>query len=448
MGVWERVRGWEGNGHRAEVAVLGAGWVAQGLVHRLERSPGMRPSLVLNRTVERAVHAYERVGVARGDILVSDDATRLSEAIAAGRPAVSQAAEVVADLPMIDVVIEATGSLDHAATVMLAALRSGKDVVSINAEVDATVGFLLHDVAHQSGAVYTISDGDQPGVLLRQAAFVEGMGFSVTAAVNCKRHLDLRQNPQTSAPYAARDGTSPAMTTATGDGTKMQIENAVVANVLGLPPDCRGMHGVPTTLDRALDDVLEAISRRGVVEYTLGGDFGAGVFVIGSTDEAELLARSMQFYKMGTGPDFLFFRPFHLVHLEVPVTVAQVVLDRLPVGRPSGPPVAEVVAVAKRDLAAGERLDGIGGFTCYGLIDTVAGAEGLLPIGLAEHARLSRPIPEDQPVPLDAVELEPSAPIVELRRRQDSLVAAATGAGADKGAATGVPAAPAPASAV
>jgi predicted homoserine dehydrogenase-like protein len=310
----------------------------------------------------------------------------------------------------------------HGATVMLSCLEAGKDVVSVNAEVDAAIGHFLHHVAKERSAVYTISDGDQPGGLLRQIELAEGMGFEVVAAVNCKRHLDVRQTPATSAPYAERDGTSPAVTTSAGDGTKMQIECAVVANVAELPPDRRGMHGVPTTLERALHDVLAAVSRRGVVEYTLGGDFGAGVFVIARAPEHDLVQRPLRFFKMGDGPDYLFFRPYTLVQFEMPITIADVVLDREALGVPSGPPVAEVVAVAKRDLVAGEALDGIGGFTCYGQIDTVDGAAGLLPIALAHHARLRDPVRQDHPVSMDAVELDEEAAIVTLRRRQDRLL--------------------------
>lgn len=422
MSVWGRLRRLESEGRPAQVAVAGAGYVGQGLVHRLERTPGLRAALVVNRTVSAGVEAYERVGHDRRHVVVSDEPGELVAAIDGFRPAVTSAAEILPALKEIDVVVEATGAIDHGATVMLACLEAGQDVVSINAEVDATIGHLLHHVAKEGDAVYTISDGDQPGGLLRQIELAEGMGFDVVAAVNCKRHLDVRQTPATSAAYAKRDGTSPAVTTSAGDGTKMQIECAVVANVAGLPPDRRGMHGVPTTLEHALHDVLAAVSRRGVVEHTLGGDFGAGVFVIAHAPEHDLVQRPLRFFKMGDGPDYLFFRPNTLVQFEMPITVADVVLDRQPLGVPSGPPVAEVVAVAKRDLVAGEALDGIGGFTCYGQIDTVDRAAGLLPIAFAEHARLRAPVGEDEPVSLDAVELDEEAPIVTLRRRQDQLL--------------------------
>lgn len=421
MSLWSRLRRLEAEGRPAGVAVVGAGYVGTGLVHRLERTPGLRAALVVSRTVGRAVEAYQRLGHAPERIVVSDDPDVLASAVADGRPAVTSSPEVVPALDAVDVVAEVTGALDHGATAALECLRGGKSVVSINVAVDATIGHLLHQAAAEHGAVYTISDGDQPGELLRQIDFVEGMGFDLVAAVNCKRHLDVHQTPATSAAYAARDGTSLSLTTSAGDGTTMQLECAVVANVTGLVPDRRGMHGVPTTLDGALKDVLGAVSRRGVVEHTLGGDFGAGVLVIGHAPEHELVERQLRFFKLGDGPDYLFYRPYTLVHFEMPMGIAEVVLDGQALAVPSGPRVADVIAVAKSDLDAGQALDGVGGFTCYGHIDTVERSSGLLPVGLAGHARLLGPVGQDEPISYEDVELDEEAPIVVLRRRQDAL---------------------------
>lgn len=406
----------------ANVAIVGAGYVGRGLLHRIEASPGMRPALVVNRTSSAGVAAYVDAGYEAADVTASDDPVQLATAVGERRPAVSSSLEALTAVAGVDIVVEATGALDFGADAIMRALRAGTDVVSINAEVDATVGHLLHRTARETGAVYTFCDGDQPGVMMRQMQFVEGMGFEVLGAVNCKRHLDVSQTPESGTGYASRDGTSPAVTTSAGDGTKMQIENAVVANVRGFLPDRRGMHGVRTTMEHALRDVLATVSVRPFVDYTLGGDFGAGVFVVARSDEPERVGRYMRFFKMGDGPEYLFFRPYHLVHLEMPITIAEVVLDRVPLGAPSAPPVAEVVAVAKRDLRAGEALDGIGGYTCYGQIDTVAGAGGLLPIGLAAHARVTRPVRRHEAIPEASVELDEAAPIVGLRRLQDDAL--------------------------
>jgi predicted homoserine dehydrogenase-like protein len=403
------------------VAVVGTGFMGRGLVQQISLTRGMRVALVVARRPEIGVEICAAAGLA--EPVVGDDPTSLAAAIADGVPAVTRDPAATGELDTIEVVVEATGALEYGARLILGALKAGKDVVSLNAELDATIGHLLHAEAERTGAVYSIADGDQPGVLLRQIEFVAGMGLEIVAAVNCKRNLDVHQNPDDSRPYAERDRTSVSMTTAFGDGTKMQIENAVVANLTGLAPDRRGMHGVMTTLDCAVADVTGVLSRRGVVEYTLGADFGGGVFVIGRS-ENEAARHYLRYSKLGEGPDFLFFRPYHLMHFEVPLTIAQAVLDRRPLGRPVAPPVAEVVAVAKRDLRAGEELDGIGGFCCYGHVDTAEGAESFLPIGLAGHGRVVESVPIDQPIPLAAVELDDQAELVRLRARRDALAAA------------------------
>ena len=421
MGIWQRMEQRAQSSQEIAVGVIGAGFVGKGVVHQLQRSVGMRPAVVVNRTVDRAVDAFVLAGCARDDVVVSDDPETVTRAVADRRPVATSSPGVLPEVSGIDVVVEVTGAMGYGARAMLGCLEGGLDVVSLNAEVDATVGHLLHDAAKRSGAVYTIADGDQPGVLMRHLEFVEGMGFEITAALNCKRNLNVHQNPDDSAGYSVRDGTSVLMTTAFGDGTKMQVENAVVANLTGLAPDRRGMHGVRTTLATAVDDVLAAVSRRGVVDFTLGGDFAAGVCVIGHAPDPEVAGPYLRFLKMGEGPDYLFFRPYHLVHLEVPITVAEVVLDRHGLGVPVGDPVAEVVAVAKRDLEPGDQLDGIGGFGCYGHVDTVERAAGLLPVGLSAHAQVVKRVERDKAIPLDAVDLDTDADIVRLRRWQDEL---------------------------
>jgi predicted homoserine dehydrogenase-like protein len=420
MGAIKRMNQFAQDGNVVRVAILGAGYVGRCLVDQLGRSPGMRPAIVVNRTPANAVKAYEAAGVDAGGVVVSEDRDELATAIAEERAAVTTRPEVLTELP-VDLVIAATGAMDYGASAMLHILEAGTDVISMNAEVDATLGALLHHTARVNGALYTIADGDQPGAMLRQLEFVEGMGLEILAAVNCKRHMDLHQNPDDSRPFAERDNTSVHMTTAFGDGTKMQIENAVVANVTGLVPDRRGMHGVRTTVDQARDDIPAALSRTGCVEYTLGGDFAAGIGVVGRSPGSPVLGSALKLYKMGDGPDYFFFRPYHLVALEVPKTVAEVVLDRQALGRHPAQQITEVVAMAKRGLRPGDALDGIGGHTCYGLVDTAERASGLLPIGLSGGARVIKPVGQDGPVPLDAVELNEDSAVVRLRRQQERL---------------------------
>ena len=417
MGIWDRLQRRADEIGEATVAVVGAGYVGTGVVHAIAQSPGMRPSLVVNRNTDRAVAALTQMGVDEESILVSDDVTDLAEAIRAGTPAVTPHAAIVAELP-IEVVVEATGALNYGTETILAMLDAGKHVVSFNAECDALLGWLFHQRARSNDVIYTIADGDQPGVLFRLQQQIEAMGFEATALLNCKRHLNVHQNPDTGAGYAARDTTSAHMTTSFGDGTKMQVEQALVANATGMIPDVRGMHGIESTVATAAVDIATALSGPGRVDFTLGGDFGAGVGILGTHPNHDLHEKAMRFYKMGDGPDYFFFRPYHLVHLEIPMTIAELILDNEPLATIDGPHVAEVVAIAKKDLATDEALDCIGGFSAYGHIDTAEGAAGYLPVGLVEYATTTAAVAQDDPIPLASVELEDVTIVREWKAMQ------------------------------
>ncbi len=412
MGLWQRLERHEEANGSTPIAVVGAGYVGTGVVHAISQSPGMAVTLIANRNTERAIAAFTQMGIDEDAILVSDSVSELAAAITSGKPAVTPNAELISELP-VDLVVEATGALDFGTKTILAMLDAGKHVVSFNAECDSLLGWLFHQRARQNDVIYTIADGDQPGVLFRLQQEVERMGFEVTASLNCKRHLNVHQNPETGAGYAARDTTSSHMTTAFGDGTKMQVEQAVVANATGLIPDKRGMHGIESTVATAAVDIPDVLSAPGRVDFTLGGDFGAGVGIVGRHPNHDLHEKAMRFYKMGDGPDYFFFRPYHLVHLEIPTTIAELILDNEPLITIDAPHVAEVVAIAKKDLAAGEELDCIGGFSAYGHIDTADNAAGFLPVGLVEFATMTTDVAIDEPIPLDAVSLDDTKTVVQ-----------------------------------
>ena len=420
--MFARLRELEATGREISVALVGAGFVGRGLVHQIGLTPGMRVGLIVNRTPERAVAAFAASGHEPSSVVVTDDLDALNRAVAEKLPAVCTDPALLAPVVGIEAVVEATGDVGHGAQVALLAIAGGKHLVSMNYETDATVGPLLNQLAFREGVVYSGSDGDQPGVMKRLFEYVEGIGLDVVAAVNCKGFLDVHATPETIKPWADKQNTSLKMTTAFTDGTKMNVENASVANATGLVPDKRGMHGVQTTLAEALDDFKAVIEAPGVVDFTLGGDFGSGVFVIGSGADPELMAPYLQYLKMGPGPWYLFFRPWHLVHFEAPLSIAEAVLDGVPTIAPAGAAGAEVVTLAKRDLPAGTSLDGIGGFDCYGLIDRADRARGLLPIGLAEGAELNHAVSTDTPIDLDDVTLAES-PLKSLRSAQEAFFA-------------------------
>ena len=408
-------------GRVIKVAVSGIGSMGRGIALQLRAMPGLDASILINRNTDRAVEAWITAGFVREDIVVSNDVRLLSLAVEQGLPCVCSDPDAALGVDGIEVFVEATGTVSHAARSVLGAIQAGKHVVVMNAELDATLGCYLAERARQRGVVYSYADGDQPGVIMRILEWVATHGFEIVAAVNCKGFLDVSATPESSKAWALRMKTSPQMVCAFTDGTKMNLENAIVANATGLLPEVRGMHGVKTTQKDAVRDFSAILGRSGVVDYTLGGDFGGGVFVIGRCSDWDRVGHYFDYLKMGSGPDYLFFRPYHLCHLETPLSVAEAVVYREPTVAPRGAPVAEVVAVAKRDLHPGERLDGMGGYTFYGQVDTVERGRDFLPAGLAEGCVVVRAIQAGEPVPLSSVEPSMDDYARNIRQLQDTL---------------------------
>ncbi len=421
--LFRELRRREGRGEPIRVAVVGAGFMGRGLVYQLAKMPGLYPSLVVNRTVEKAIEAYRLSGFKVKDIVNSDDPFVLAQAVAERRPAVSSAVEIAGAVENIDAVIEATGVVELGAREALSAIRHKKHFVSLNAETDATVGCILKKKADDAGVVYSNADGDQPGVIMRLVEYCRGCGFEVKVAVNCKGFMNIRATPESIREWAIKQNTSPRMTAAFTDGTKMNIEQAVVCNATGLIPAKRGMFGVKTDLKNAIKDfeAAGAITGKPSVDYTLGGDFGGGIFVIARAEHEQMVKPYLRYLKMGDGPYYLFFRPYHLCHIETPLSAAEAVIYNEATIAPVGRPVAQALAIAKKDLQGGDVLDGIGGFNLYSEADTAKNSRGFLPIGLADEVRLTRDIKQDQPIPIDSVELDESKLIVKLWREQERM---------------------------
>jgi predicted homoserine dehydrogenase-like protein len=421
MHLFRELRRRQQFGRVIKVAISGIGSMGRGIALQMRAMPGMEPAILINRTVERGVEAWVSAGFTREEVVVSDDPRLLQIAVEQGLPCVTRDPGAAHCVPEIEVFIEATGTVGPAASAVLGAIQAGKHAILMNAELDATIGCYLAERARQQGVVYSYADGDQPGVLMRLLEWVDLHGFEIVAAVNCKGFLDTRATPDSSALWAKKMKTSPQMVCAFTDGTKMNLENAIVSNATGLVPAVRGMHGVRTTQKDAVRDFGEVLGRTGVVDYSLGGDFGGGVFVLGRCTDWERVGHYFDYLKMGPGPDYMFFRPYHLCHLETPLSVAEAVVYREPTIAPKGAPVSEVVAVAKRDLKPGDTLDGIGGFCVYGQVDSVERSRDFLPIGIAAGAVVTKAIAVGEPVPRESVELPAGDYVVNLRLFQDTL---------------------------
>lgn len=421
MHLYRELRRRQQFGRVIKVAISGIGSMGRGIALQLKAMQGMEPAVLINRTVDRAVEAWISMGVPRDEIVITEDPRLLQIAVDQGLSCVTRSLDAALSVNEVEVFVEATGTVSYGARSVLNAINFGKHVVAMNAEMDATIGCYLAERARQQGVVYGYADGDQPGVLMRLLEWVALNGFEIVAAVNCKGFLDVRATPETSEVWAAKMKTSPQMVCAFTDGTKMNLENAVVSNATGLVPEVRGMHGVSTTQKNATRDFGEVLGRTGVVDYSIGGDFGGGVFVIGRCTDWERVGHYFDYLKMGSGPDYVFFRPFHLCHLETPLSVAEAVVYREPTIAPMGAPVADVICIAKRDMRAGEVLDGIGGFCYYGQIDTVERARDFVPCGVAEGAVLRKDVCAGEPIPRDFIEFCGDNYAQNLRCLQETL---------------------------
>jgi predicted homoserine dehydrogenase-like protein len=408
-------------GNPIRLGLVGAGYIGRGIAYQiLKHVPGIHLAAIYNRTLSKAQWAYRDGGV-HSPVRV-ESAAELEEVVRQGGHAVTDDPMVLCEAGGIDAIIEATGEVEFGARAALAAIRNGKHLVVMNAELDALVGPILKLHADRAGVVYTNADGDQPGVVMNLLRFVRSIGYRPILAGNIKGMLDPYRTPETQKKFAADHLQDVKMITSFADGTKLSFEQTVIANATGFPVARRGMLG--PACDHVDDAAglfpLDLMLREGLTDYVLGARPGPGVFVLGF-DENPSRGQYMQVYKMGAGPVHVFYVPYHLPHLEPPLTVARAVIFGDAAVAPLGPPVCDVLTVAKRDLQAGEVIDGIGGFNCYGVIDNIEVSlrERLLPMGLAEKCRLKRSIAKDRAISYDDVEMPPGGLALALRREQE-----------------------------
>jgi predicted homoserine dehydrogenase-like protein len=296
----------------------------------------------------------------------------------------------------------------------------------LNAETDVTVGTVLSKMAQSAGVVYTGSAGDEPGAIMDLYDFARSLGFEVLVAGKGKNNpLDVSATPDSVAEEARSKRMNPKMLAAFVDGTKTMVEMAAVANAVGYAPDVPGMHGPAETVPSRLGEIFKLkeeggiLSRYDVVEYVRG--VAPGVFVV-VRSEAGPVRETMQYLGMGEGPNHVFYRPYHLTSLETPISVARAAIYGEPTIISRERPMAEVVAVSKRDLEAGEKLGGIGSADYYGHLYPVSEATAMLPLGLAAGARTTRPVARGEVVPRAAVELAERSFVADLRRLQDATL--------------------------
>jgi predicted homoserine dehydrogenase-like protein len=412
----------EAEGKPIRVGIIGAGFMTQGLTNQICNSvPGMRVVAISNRKPDRARDVFRYSGQEAAKRVTTQ--RDLDQAIRANIPAFTDDAFLLARSDFVDVIVDVTGSVEFGARVALEAFKHRKDVVLMNAEIDATIGPILQVYAKRYGVIFSACDGDEPGVQMNLFRWVKGLGLIPRVIGNIKGLQDPYRNPTTHRGFAEKWGQNPAMVTSFADGSKISFEQTIVANATGFKVRSRGMsRGLEYRDDimqiAKLYNVDEVRELGGIIDYVVGTPL-TKVFILAEHPDPKQ-QMYLNLYKMGEGPLYPFFVPYHLVHFEVPNSIARTVLFRDSIAPPLAGPVVEVCAVAKRDLKAGEILDDYGMYMTYGEAVNSEDMSKLryLPEGLVEGCKLKRDIHTDTVLTYADVDLPPGRLADQLRAEQ------------------------------
>jgi predicted homoserine dehydrogenase-like protein len=429
IGLNEELLEREATGKPVRIGLIGAGQMGTDVVAETSMMKGVEIVAVADIDLERAKKSYEIARI-QAEVVIVETAAEADKAVAEGKRVAARDYRIITDMKNIDVMLESTGVPEIGAKAALRSSRSGQDLAMMNVETDITVGPLLHWYAQKKSVLYALAAGDEPAACKELYDFADSLGFTIVAAGKGKNNpLDWHAVPTDPAiiKESTRRGLNPNMLIEFIDGSKTMIEMAAVSNATGLVPDVRGMHGPMTDRDHlnttfALKADGGILEKMGVVDYGIG-HVAPGVFIIVRTDHPRLQEAMIQ-RDMGKGPYYTLFRPFHLCSIEVPLTCAMLAIRHKSNMEPLSRLTSEVFAVAKRELAPGDVLDGIGGVMYYSQIDLYEKAkkECLLPIGLAKGAKMIKPVRIDTPITCNDVEIKPST-VRDLRDLQDKWFA-------------------------
>lgn len=393
-------------GRPIQVAIVGAGVNARSVaLQLLTPPPGIRLAAICNRTIKNAARAFSEGG-AEGARVVSS-ASALDQAVGRGQYAITDDPGVVCGASTIDLVLESTGTIDFAADVLVRAIAGGKHITLLNAELDSLLGPLFKARADAAGLVYTHGDGEEPGVAMTLLRYLRSTGLRPVAAGNVKGMVDYHRTPDTQRGFAEKHRQDVKKVTSFADATKLSMETTVLANATGFGVGRRGMYGPACEHVSEMAKLLppDEMLTKGLVDYSLGAAPHTGAFVV-VHEPNRAKQGHLAYYKLGDGPFYTFYTPFHLPNVQVASTIGRAAILGDPTVAPAGAPVCEVVTMAKRDLSAGEVLDGIGGFCSYGLIDNAETSreQDALPMGLSGGSRMLRAVRKDEVVRFSDVE--------------------------------------------
>ncbi|MBQ7477722.1 MAG: NAD(P)-dependent oxidoreductase [Selenomonadaceae bacterium] len=421
----------EEEGKIIRTGIVGAGQMGRGMVTQMALMKGIMPAIVSDIKFENVINAFHYAGIKDEDIAKANTLEEANKYMEMGKYVATENSDLISQANLVECAIDVTGVPEVGVKIATDALKNHKHVVMMDVETDVVIGSWLKKLGDENGVIYTGSAGDEPGAVMELYSFARAMGMQVKVMGKGKNNkLDYDCNPDTVLEEATRRKMSPRMLCAFKDGTKTMVEMTAMSNATGLIPDVIGGHGPsasPAERCKELNEIFRLkkdggiLDKHGVVEYVNG--IAPGVFVTVATENEEI-AYQMQYHSMGPGPLWTLYRPYHLCNLETPLTVAKAVIDREPTIIPMDGPVSECITVAKKDLKAGETIDGIGGYTTYGSIATAKETyeKGYVIYGLInKKAKMLKDAKKGQLLTLDMVELDTSTQLYKTRKEQDAM---------------------------
>lgn len=410
------------------VALIGAGQMGSGMVSQMHCMKGMKPAIVVDINLEAAKDSLLNAGINKELIVECQNATTANQALNDGKYVVCKDFMIACQTKSIDAVVDATGGIALGAEIAFNTILNKKHIIMLNAETDCVIGPILKKLADDAGVIFSGSAGDEPGAVMELFDFADAMGFEVRVIGKGKNNkLDFECNPDTVREEALAKGASPHMITSFKEGTKTMVEMALMCNATGFIPDVRGAHGIESDVKSlpqkfSLTSENGCLNQYGVVDFVNG--IAPGVFVI-VAHKLPQVNHEMKYLSMGEGPNYVLYRPYHLCSLETPLSVAMAVLENKATIAPKSGLVAEVMTVAKKDLKAGEFMDGYGAYTCYGLIEKYEIAKELnaVPIGLIDKkTKVLKDIKKGQIITYDMVEINKETTLYHLRQLQEKIL--------------------------
>ena len=421
----------EEEGKIIRTGIVGVGQMGRGLVAQMALMKGIMPAIVADHTLEKVIKAFHNAGISDEDIAVAKTLEEANRFMEQGKYVATENDAFISHANLVEVAIDVTGVPEVGVKIAIDAMNNKKHVVMMDVETDVVIGSYLKKLGDKNGVIYTGSAGDEPGAVMELYSFARAMGMEVVVMGKGKNNkLDYDCNPDTVLEEATRRKMSPRMLTSFKDGTKTMVEMTAMSNATGFIPDVIGGHGPSASPKDRCADLNEIfklkkdggiLEKHHVVEYVNG--IAPGVFVTVTTQNEEI-AYQMGYHSMGPGPLWTLYRPYHLCNLETPLTVAKIVIDGEPTIIPLDGPVSECITVAKRDLKAGETIDGIGGYTTYGSIATAQETyeKGYVVYALVnKNARMKCDVKKGTLLTLDMVDLDTSTQLYQVRKEQDKM---------------------------